>query len=281
MRLPLEATRDSDALLPRSLSPGHAGRSSNKKTRTSSAASGGGSSSKINDGNSSSKPPCAPRGRGSSAASNPGTAAMEVAAHEIALSATPTALSWAVVALLADGGGRVRGGDFVGGVGGREQGHLLPRSRDKYPTPGTPGVDSRQVSRRLSARWATLLDMFHSRWRGFGAALLVRLVEALLDNDSSTPGEAVNADDDGTSACGGGNGSGGGGGAGGGGGGGGLERQAAFIEIWARVRGALREEAVHDRLPPTFFQAKEALWEENESTWVDKPGECSRRSSPP
>ncbi|CAM9594028.1 unnamed protein product [Ectocarpus sp. 8 AP-2014] len=280
-----KATSDSDALLPRSLSPGHAARSSNKKTRTSSAACGAGSSSKINDGDSSSKTPGTPRGTGSSAASKPGTAAMEVAAHEIALSATPTALSWAVVALLADGGGTVRGRNFVGGVGGRGQGHLLPRSRDKYPTPGTPGMNSRQVSRRLTARWATLLDMFHSRWRGFGAALLVRLVETLLDNASSTPGEAANADDDGRSACGGCNGS-GGGGAGGGGGGGGLERQAAFIEIWvnhllsrrwhlrtsdARVREALREEAVHDGLPPTFFQAKEALWEENESTWADKP----------
>ncbi|CAM9335372.1 unnamed protein product, partial [Ectocarpus sp. 13 AM-2016] len=150
-----KATSDSDALLPRSPPPGHAGRSSNKKTRTSSAAFGGGSSSNISYGDSSSKPPGTPRGAGSSAASKPGTAAMKLAAHEIVLSATPTALSWAVVALLADGGGRVSGGDFVGGVGGtkgRGQGHLLPRSRDKYPTPGTPGVDSRQVSRRLTER---------------------------------------------------------------------------------------------------------------------------------
>ncbi|CAB1104980.1 unnamed protein product [Ectocarpus sp. CCAP 1310/34] len=276
-----KATSDSDALMPRSSSPGHAGRPSSKKPRTSSAASGGGSSSNTRDGDSSSKPPGTPRGTGSSAASKFGAAAMEVAAHEIVLSATPTALSWAVVSLLADGGGRVRGEYFVGGVGGtkgRGQGHLLPRSRDKYPTP---------VRGLGGGWWATLLDMFHSRWRGFGAALLVRLVEALLDNASSTPGAAVNADENGRSACGGGNGSGGDGG-GGAGGGGGLERQAAFIEIWvnhllsrrwhlrtsdARVREALREEAVRAGLSPTFFQAKEALWEENESTWADKPGE--------
>ncbi|CBJ48933.1 conserved unknown protein [Ectocarpus siliculosus] len=154
-----KATSDSEALMPRSSSPGHAGRSSSKKRRTSPSASGGGSSSNTIDGDSSSKPPGTPRGTGSSAASKPGAAAMEVAAHEIALSATPTALSWAVVALLADGGGRVGGGDCVGGVSGtkgRGQGHLLPRSRDKYPTPGTPGVDSRQVSRRLTARCSTL-----------------------------------------------------------------------------------------------------------------------------
>ncbi|CAM9766825.1 unnamed protein product, partial [Ectocarpus fasciculatus] len=281
------ATSDSDALMPRSSSPGHTVRSSNKKLRTSSAVSGG-SSSNVTDGDSSSKPPSPPRETGSSAASKPSAAAMEVAAHEIALSATPTALSWAVVSLLADGGGRVEGGDRVGGGGvggtkGRGQGHLLPRSRDKYPTPGTPGVDSREVGRRLTSRWTTLLNMFHSRWRGFGAALLVRLVEALLDNASSIPGEVVNANDNGRGACGSGSGSGGGRG-----GGGGLERQAAFIEIWvnhllsrrwhlrtsdARVREALREEAVHAGLSPTFFQAKEALWEEKESTWADKPGE--------
>lgn len=83
----------------------------------------------------------------------------------------------------------------------------------------------------LFRRWATLLNLFHSKWRGFGAALLVRLVEALLDNASSTLGETVNADNDGRSSCGGGNGNGAGGG-GRGGGGGGLERQAAFIETW-------------------------------------------------
>ncbi|CAN0275330.1 unnamed protein product, partial [Ectocarpus sp. 13 AM-2016] len=64
------------------------------------------------------------------------------------------------------------------------------------------------------------------------------------------------------------------------------ERQAAFIEIWVNhllsrrwhlrtsdtmVREALREEALRAGLSPTFFQAKEALWEENESTWADKP----------
>lgn len=41
-------------------------------------------------------------------------------------------------------------------------------------------------------RWATLLDMFHGRWRGFGAALLVRLVETLLANASRQATSIVN-----------------------------------------------------------------------------------------
>lgn len=62
--------------------------------------------------------------------------ALEVAAREIARSATPTALSWALLSLLADGGvGAGSGADGFAGPARRGQGHLLPRSRDKYPTP--------------------------------------------------------------------------------------------------------------------------------------------------
>lgn len=83
-------------------------------------------------------------------------------------------------------------------------------------------------------RWATLLDIFHARWRGFGAALLVRLVEALLDNAASPspspssppppppPNNAAHPSGAGISSS------------GGGGGGAGLDRQAAFIEVWVR-----------------------------------------------
>lgn len=71
--------------------------------------------------------------------------------------------------------------------------------------------------------------MFHVRWRGFGAALLVRLVEALLNNaasplPSSPPNDTAHPSVAGTSSSGG----------GGGGGGGSLERQATFIEVWVR-----------------------------------------------
>jgi len=64
------------------------------------------------------------------------SAATKIAAQEIALSLTPTALSWALVPLLADGGMDGQHGDEGGPGGkGRGQGHLLPRSREKYPTP--------------------------------------------------------------------------------------------------------------------------------------------------
>lgn len=79
----------------------------------------------------------------------PPTTATEVAAREIALSLTPTALSWALVSLLADGGtggggSSGDGGSFVGRAGGRGQGHLLPRSRDKYPTSVRAALGQRQ-----------------------------------------------------------------------------------------------------------------------------------------
>lgn len=66
--------------------------------------------------------------------------AAETSAREIACSVTPTALSWAIVSLLADGGvplgsGGAAGGDRIARQGRRGQGHLLPRSREKYPTP--------------------------------------------------------------------------------------------------------------------------------------------------
>lgn len=70
-------------------------------------------------------------------------AAAEKAAQAITMSVTPTALSWALVSLLADGGGGMPEGSGGGGEGegGRKrgQGHLLPRSRDKYPTPVSRG----------------------------------------------------------------------------------------------------------------------------------------------
>ncbi|CAM9111034.1 unnamed protein product [Scytosiphon promiscuus] len=229
------------------------------------------------------------------------TVAMEVAAHEIALSATPTALSWALVSLLADGGSGLSRGESSGrGMGGggagemrrrRGQGHLLPRSRDKYPTPGTPGVDGRQVARRLTSRWATLLDMFHARWRGFGAALLVRLVEALLDLATaalSAPQESGTAHSNGGIAAGGGSSADGGGG--GGGGKEGMHRLAVFIEIWVRhllsrrwhlrasdtrIRKALREEAEVAGLSPAFDEKQEALWGREESAWADEPAPLS------
>lgn len=81
----------------------------------------------------------------------------------------------------------------------------------------------------LIFRWAALLDMFQVKWRGFGAALLVRLVEALLANAASPspspppPNDAAHPS--GAGVCSGGGGS---------GDGGGLERQAAFIEVWVR-----------------------------------------------
>lgn len=68
-------------------------------------------------------------------------------------------------------------------------------------------------------RWASLLNIFHVRWRGFGAALLVRLVEALLRNAS-------------LAECGSGGGMTQGAGANCGGGGAGLERQAKFVGLW-------------------------------------------------
>lgn len=74
-----------------------------------------------------------PRGFNAAAASVAATSA--IAAHEIAVSVTPTALSWALVSLLADGGAGAEGGGGSRVVGAREQGHLLPRSRDTYPTP--------------------------------------------------------------------------------------------------------------------------------------------------
>lgn len=76
----------------------------------------------------------------SKSATHGATAAMEVAAHEIARSATPSALSWALLSLLADGGVRAESGaDGFAGTRRRGQGHLLPRSRDKYPTPVRSG----------------------------------------------------------------------------------------------------------------------------------------------
>lgn len=81
-------------------------------------------------------------------------------------------------------------------------------------------------------RWEALLDLFHARWRGFGAALLVRLVETLLDKAalSSTPSRPKedvahpNCVGDGGSIS----------KSGGVGGGEGLERRAAFIGVWVR-----------------------------------------------
>lgn len=66
--------------------------------------------------------------------------AAETAAREIACSVTPTALSWGLVSLLADGGislgsSRAAGAYGMAEQGRRGQGHLLPRSREKYPTP--------------------------------------------------------------------------------------------------------------------------------------------------
>lgn len=71
--------------------------------------------------------------------------ATEMAAREISMSVTPTALSWALLSLLADGGTGGEGwggGHGSGGGGQRGQGHLLPRSRDKYPTPVRGGMCS-------------------------------------------------------------------------------------------------------------------------------------------
>ncbi|CAM9899164.1 unnamed protein product [Pylaiella littoralis] len=240
---------------------------------------------------------------GKSAGSN-ALNATEIVAREIALSATPTALSWALVSLLADGGARVGledGGarQAVGGAKPRGQGHLLPRSREKYPTPGTPGVDTQEIRRRItSSRWETLLDLFHARWRGFGAALLVRLVETLLDNaaaSSSRPPIVIAhlscVGGSSTSGSGGGAGAGGGGGGGGsGGGGGGLERQAAFIEIWvrhllsrrwhlragdARIRSYMREAVAAAGLSPALCDEHEASWTKEESMWADEPASSS------
>lgn len=73
---------------------------------------------------------------------SPGAVA-EMAAREMACSVTPTALSWALLSLLADGGvGTKRSGVVCGehNTGsGRRQGHLLPRSRDRYPMPVREG----------------------------------------------------------------------------------------------------------------------------------------------
>eukprot|EP00752_Nemacystus_decipiens_P012462 g11038.t2 len=314
-----KVTSESDA------SPGNAGQrrrrgtspaaTTSKKRRTDPPSSSGSEQSTgggVADESSSSKHgDTAPPGGSSSSSNNSATVAMEVAAKEIALSATPTALSWALVSLLADGGvGAGSGAEGFLGARIRGQGHLLPRSRDKYPTPvylscrpgsglsasahvhalaavvaqGTPGVDAQEIGRRITTRWATLLDMFHVRWRGFGAALLVRLVEALLNNAaspslSSLPPASNGAAfpiDAGTSS---------GDGGGGGGGGGRLERQAAFIEIWVRhllsrrwhlrggderIRSSLREAAAEDGLSPAFCDEEEESWEEDESIWADK-----------
>lgn len=97
----------------------------------------------------------------------------------------------------------------------------------------------KQIRKPQRCRWAPLLKIFHARWRGFGATLLVRLVESLLDNASLNEG--------GEGASGGvggqrGRGGGAGGrrgkeGSGGGNAGGdvrGLKRQSAFIGLWVR-----------------------------------------------
>lgn len=72
--------------------------------------------------------------------------------------------------------------------------------------------------------------MFHARWRGFGAALLVRLVEALLNLSAAA---STLPKDEGASHPNGGGDISGGAGAGSSGGEG-MSRQAAFIEIWVR-----------------------------------------------
>lgn len=158
-----KATSDDDALLSRNQSPPP---SNNKRRRVvgtsaAAAADGTGAAATAAPGSSSSRKVPSPTSPNAGAVASQGeeessisssestrgggdcivtpTVAMEVAAHEIALSATPTALSWALVSLLADGGGM--GSSNIGASGGGEakrrrgQGHLLPRSRDKYPTP--------------------------------------------------------------------------------------------------------------------------------------------------
>lgn len=92
----------------------------------------------------------------------PRVLASEIAAQEIALSVTPTALPWALVSLLADGGVGGGGIDGSSGMAGRGQGHLLPRSRDRYPTPVRKGCgrhDSEKKGRfSISLRESNLVS---------------------------------------------------------------------------------------------------------------------------
>eukprot|EP00904_Undaria_pinnatifida_P007944 jgi/Undpi1/427/HiC_scaffold_1.g00423.m1 len=282
-----KATSESDASTPCNTASGKKRRTSPTPTpqfaaaaasTTSHAAGGGGRGhANLQAGSSFSSSPRTPSRAGSASArpteavvgtgmGEAAKAAAEKAAQAITMSVTPTALSWALVSLLADGGGGMPEGSGGGGEGegGRKrgQGHLLPRSRDKYPTPGTPGVDEREVSRRLTARWAPLLKIFHARWRGFGATLLVRLVESLLDNASlNEGGEGASGGVGGQRGRGGGAGGRRGKEGSGGGNAGGDKKVGAVV----------RKAAVDFGLSPTFWEEDEETWTQNEQTWADRP----------
>lgn len=87
-------------------------------------------------------------------------------------------------------GSRVRRGRWEGGEGRGKKGAVsfshapekFGRSRRRAPQElfAEFFINLRMPSGVCSCRWAPLLDVYTRRWRGFGAALLVRLIEALI-----------------------------------------------------------------------------------------------------